>query len=217
MQAKGEALIACWKVATEVTQSVMALAQMEQEHQANSRRQAANEFRIGDKVQLCLKNITIERPIKKLEQVNAEYEILEVLGLHSIQLNMPAGIYPTFHISLVCRAAIDLFPSQQRDAIALLVLIEEGNLEQYIEEIIQVKKYYRFLQTCIKQVGYKQPTWELLENIMETAILDQYEQHYRSIIADQLADSHQRERGGNITGCPMRISGSKPSGCTNLP
>ena len=136
MQAKGEALIACQKVATEVAQSAIVLAQMEQECQANSQRQTANKFRIGDKVQLYLKNITIERPIKKLDQVNIEYKVLEVLGLYSIQLNILAGIYLTFHISLVYQATTDLFPSQQRDAIALLVLIEEGNLEQHIEEIV---------------------------------------------------------------------------------
>ena len=52
-------------------QTSMAVAQQEQERYANSKREASISYKVGDKVWLNLKNISTERPNKKLDWVHA--------------------------------------------------------------------------------------------------------------------------------------------------
>jgi hypothetical protein len=61
--ARGEAFVARLKEATEFAQATMASAQEQQEEYANRARQAAEQFRVGDKVWLSLRNIKTHRPL----------------------------------------------------------------------------------------------------------------------------------------------------------
>jgi hypothetical protein len=64
--AKGEAFIFKLKDVTEMAQTIMAAAQEKYETYANTHRQPFEQFKIGDKVWLNLKNIATDRPCKKL-------------------------------------------------------------------------------------------------------------------------------------------------------
>ena len=99
------------KEATELAQAAMASAQERQEQYANQARQAAEQFYIGDKVWLRLKNVKTDRPSKKLDWLNAKYKVTEVVSSYSYRLNTPPGIHPIFHVLLLKRAAGDPLPS----------------------------------------------------------------------------------------------------------
>ena len=62
---------------------------------------------------LNLKNITTDRPCKKLDWKNAKYTVLEVISSHSYRLDIPPGIYDVFHASLLKCAAADPFLNQR--------------------------------------------------------------------------------------------------------
>ncbi|OJD21163.1 hypothetical protein ACJ73_07502 [Blastomyces percursus] len=91
------------------------MAQQEQEKQANKHRNPAPQFKIGDKVWLNLKNISTDRPSKKLDARNAKYTsiklqfalarpFLEVLGAKK----RPANARPS--VPLLALPATGLVP-----------------------------------------------------------------------------------------------------------
>ncbi len=62
------------------------------------------EYKVGQKVWLRVKNITIERPSRKLDwQRYGPYRIIERMGKVAYRLNLPASlqIYNVLHVSLL--------------------------------------------------------------------------------------------------------------------
>ena len=112
---KGEAIVRKLTEALSWAQASAAYAQQEAERQANKQRSPAPTYKKDDKVWLSLRNITTDRPNKKLDWKNAKYTVLEVIGTHAVRLNTPPGIHPVFHVDLLRPAATDPFPSQQSD------------------------------------------------------------------------------------------------------
>ena len=98
--------------ATAFAQASLAAAQEVQERHANRGRQAAEAFKVGDRVLLRLKNIRTNRPSKKLDWLALPYKVLKTVGSHAVQLNTPPGIHPVFHVSLLRRAGSNPLPSQ---------------------------------------------------------------------------------------------------------
>jgi hypothetical protein len=184
--ARGEAFVARLREATESAQAAMASAQERQEEYANRGRQAAEQFHVGDKVWLSLRNIKTSRPSKKLDWLNAKYEVTEVISSHSYRLNTPPGIHSVFHVSLLRRASDDPLPSQIQDDTQPPAIIAEdtGDQEWPVEEILDARKKGRGYQVLVKWTGYVQPTWEPLSALRETEALDRYEATHGRITTD---------------------------------
>lgn len=177
--AQGEAFAAKLKQASEMAQAIIASAQDDQERQANTKRQPHDAIKIGDKVWLKLKNIQTDRPSKKLDWLNAKYEVIDIPGTHTVKLNTPPGIHPVFHVMLIQRAPEDPLPSQQRQDYqppAIMTTTADGD-EEYTVERIENHKLFRRGQPKlhIKWNGYIQPTWEPLSEFLDAKALDDYE------------------------------------------
>jgi hypothetical protein len=63
------------KEAQNYAQAAIAVAQQQQEHYANLRREPTPTYRVGDKVWLNLKNIHTARPCKKLDWIHGKYTV----------------------------------------------------------------------------------------------------------------------------------------------
>ena len=115
--------------ASDFTQAVIAYVQDIQQQYANQHRQPAEYLRVGDRVWLNLKNVTIDRPCKKLDWKNAKYTVLKIVSSHSYKLDTPPGIHNVFHASLLKRIATDPFPNQRQDNLRPPVIIMDGEEE----------------------------------------------------------------------------------------
>lgn len=179
----------------------MASAQERQEEYANRARQVAEQFEVGDKVWLCLRNIRSNRPSKKLDWLNAKYEVTEVVSSHAYRLNTPPGIHPVFHVSLLKRAANDPLPSQEQDDTQPPPIIAEdsGEQEWFIDEILDARRMGRGHQLSVKWSGYVEPTWEPLSSFRDTAALDRYEAIHGRVGDER--EPPRGTRGGRNRGC----------------
>jgi hypothetical protein len=210
--ARGEAFVARLKEATIFAQAAMAAAQEQQEEYANRGRQAAEQFRVGDKVWLHLKNIKTQRPSKKLDWLNAKYTVTELVGSHACRLDTPPGIHNVFHISQLRRAGDDPLPSQVQDDTQPPAIISEdtGEEEWEVEKILDVRKEGRGQQALVKWAGYAQPTWEPLSTLLDTEALDRFEAEHGKItedpgrekakayLVDEILDVRKRGRGKQL-------------------
>jgi hypothetical protein len=99
--AKKEAFISKLKNVTKMAQTIMAAIQEKYEIYANTHRQPSEQFKVGDKVWLNLKNIATDRPCKKLDWKNAKYTITKLVNSHAVRFNTPPGIHNMFHVMLL--------------------------------------------------------------------------------------------------------------------
>ena len=97
--------------ASDFAQAVIAYTQDIQQQYTNQYRQPTERLRAGNRVWLNLKNITTDRPCKKLDWKNAKYTVLKVISNHNYKLDTPPGIHNVFYASLLKRAAADPFPN----------------------------------------------------------------------------------------------------------
>ena len=109
---------------------------------------------------LNLKNITTDKPCKKLDWKNAKYTVLEIISSHSYRLNTPPGIYNVFHTSLLKRAAANPFPNQRQDNLRPPVIMMDEEEEWEVECILRKRIKGRHRQVLVKWKGYLNPTWE---------------------------------------------------------
>jgi hypothetical protein len=173
------------KEAQEFAQAAMASVQQRMEDQANQGRKEAPTLKIGDLVWLNLKNVQTPQASKKLSWVNAKYRVTKVVSPHVVELDVPTGIFPKFHVDLLKKAGEDPLPSQRQDDSQPPPLIpetENTEAEYKVERILQAVNKPRGRgfrrEVLVKWVGYKNPTWEPRSYVEDTAALDEFEAKY---------------------------------------
>lgn len=182
---RGQLWVEKQKDALAFAQAAMAAAQETQERHANRGRQAAEAFRIGDRVWLKLKNVKTTRPSKKLDWLALPYRVIGLVGSHAVRLDTPPGIHPVFSVNLVRRARTDPLPSQQRqeneppEIQPTEVTDDLAEGEWRVEQLLQHRRRGRGWQVLVKWTGWSNTTWEPLAHVQETAALEDYEQHLR--------------------------------------
>lgn len=188
---RAENMVTKLKDATDFAQMAMASAQQLQEEYANRNRDPAEQFNIGDKVWLDLRNIKTDRPSKKLDARQRKFTVMEKIGSHAYRLDI-TGVHPVFHVRLLRPAAADPFPSQITDSGVPPAILVDGHEEWEVEEILDERtidgnsdegpiKEYK-----VKWVGDPKTYWDRAEHFSETAALDRYE-HRIAARADRAA------------------------------
>lgn len=185
---RAEAFVDRLRLGQELAASSMAYAQQRMEQSANAHRAPAERFQIGDLVWLNLRNISTPQLKKKLAWVSAKYRVLKVVSPHVVRLNVPSGIWPSFHVDLLKRAATDPLPSQiVLDAQPPPLLPEDlegqGEDEEWaVERILRAeeRKRGRGLRrdVLVKWAGYEEPTWEPRAELEGTDALSDFETRY---------------------------------------
>jgi hypothetical protein len=185
---QAEAFIRKLQETTEFVQAAIAAGQHRMEETANQRRSAAEQFQVGDRVWLNLRNIKTQRSSKKLDWLHAKYRVTRVINSHAVELDVPGHIYPHFHVDLLQRAATDPLPSQKSDDTRPPPIIPEDSEddnnepEWNIEKIISTRLHRRRHEALVKWTGYTQPTWEPLINLQDTIALEEFESRNNNTI-----------------------------------
>jgi hypothetical protein len=219
----GETFVNRLRDATDWTQSAIAMAQEEQQNQANKLRQAAPVYKQGDQVWLNLRNVRSQRPSKKLDWLHAKYTVKEVPTPHTVRLSVPSGIHPIFHVELIRPAASDPFPSQIVDDSQPPPMQVDGEDEWLVEEILAARSRRigrgSRREVLVKWAGYAECSWEPVDLVRDCEALEVFEQRYGDVMVSngprRARDSHTKvpvlrfiaERGGTVTGwCPRVIT-----------
>jgi len=119
-------------------------------------------------VWLLPRNIRTTRPCKKLDYKKiGPFKILARIGTSAYKLDLPASmrIHNTFHISLLELYNDNKLPSQRSEP--PLPIINEGEPEYELKEIIDSRLHYNKLQYRAKWIGYSpehDKTWYPAEN-----------------------------------------------------
>ncbi len=185
----GEEFVARMKEASDWAQAAMAAAQDRQQASANKNRKPAPVYKEKDKVWLDLRNVRTSRSSKKLDWLHAKYTVTKVVSPHSVQLDVPSGIHPTFHVDLLRPAAEDPFPSQQTDDSQPPPVIIGEDAEWLIEEILcarwkKVQGGHVRREVLVKWAGYAEHSWEPLREYWDTEALDRFEEQHGIVDAN---------------------------------
>jgi hypothetical protein len=173
-------------VALDIAKTELAAAQQKYENYANQYRDAAPNYKVGDKVWLDLRNIRTDRPSKKLDNRNAKFTVLEKVGSHAYRLDTPSGVHNVFHTMLLRPAASNPFPSQRNDDYQPPAELIEGEEEYYVEEILdeRLKPWGRGFrhEFLVKWRGYQRPTWNRADLMEDTEALDKWRKNHNQPI-----------------------------------
>jgi hypothetical protein len=173
------------RVAQDFTQAAMASAQQRMEDNSNKTRDQAQVFKVGDAVWLNLKNISTPQASKKLAWLNAKYRVRKIVSSHVVELNVPTGIFPRFHVDLLKGAAEDPLPLQVMENAQpppLIPATEDREAEYEVERVLRAESNKRGRgkrrEVLVKWTGYTDCMWEPRTNLENTAALDEFEARY---------------------------------------
>lgn len=182
-ESAAEALLSKQQAATEFVAAALAEAQQRNEDAANRQRTPAEEFRVGDKVWLDLRNYRSPRPSKKLDALHRKYEVTKVISSHVVELNVPSAIYPRFHVDLLRRAPEDPLPGQLRDDSQPPPIQVDGEDEWEVEAVEDARTKRRgrgyVEEVLVKWRGYAERTWEPRADLQDTSALAAFEDQGR--------------------------------------
>lgn len=111
-----------------IAQAAIVTAQQYSEENAKRLRRQPERFKIGDKVQLNLKQVRTQQISKELSLQHAKYEMTAVLDALNVEINVPGNIQKRFHIELVKRTGKDLFSSQRYDDTRNAQVVDKLNI-----------------------------------------------------------------------------------------
>lgn len=198
------------RAAQEFAQAAMASAQQRMEDNSNRTRDQAQVFKVGDAVWLNLKNISTPQASKKLSWLNAKYRVRKVVSSHVVELDVPIGIFPRFHVDLLKRASEDPLPSQvveDAQPPPLIPATEDRVAEYEVERILRAEEKKRGRGTrrevLVKWTGYTACTWEPRVNLEHTVALEEFKARYGS------GDGVGEEHAGAMTGPKRKQKGRK--------
>ena len=139
----------------------MLRAQQRYQDAANSRRLPEPIFKIRDLVWLDAKNITTQRPSRKLDHKHlGPFPIEKILPPNSYRLTLPDTMhnYLVYHVSLLQKAA------------------ENDEEEFVVEEILDARLFGRGkkLKYLVKWIGYADPNWQDAEAVTELQAVDEF-------------------------------------------
>ena len=170
---------------TNFAQAALAATQQRYEETTNKRRIPSERFEVGDKVWLHMGNYRSPRPSKKLDALHRKFTVTKVIGSHVLELDVPTGIYPRFHVDLLRRAAKDPLPGQKQVDFQPPPIQVDGEDEWEVQEILcaRTKKRGRgsVREALVRWTGYADPTWEPIESLSDVEALERYIVRYGPI------------------------------------
>ena len=178
----GKAFVAKLREAQDWVAASIAAGQQRMEENANKRRMAAEEFKVGDEVWLDLRNINTPKPSKKLDWLHRKFTVTAVIRPLTYQLDTPPGIHNRFHSDLLRKAGTDPFPSQRKDDAQPPAIIDEDREETWeVEEVLCARTVHRRRQALVKWVGYDSLEWTNADNLEDVKALDNWEAEWGPI------------------------------------
>lgn len=182
---RGQVVVNKLREAHDFAQASMVVAQQSQEKYANQKREASLTYRFGDKVWLNLKNVTSDRPSKKLDWIHAKFSVTKTFphSANFYELDTSNGIHNRFQASLLRPANDNPLSSQKTDDIQPQGLqMMDGDIEYGIDEILQVRTRKigrgKRKEALVKWTGYAITSWHPLDDFQDTIALDIFENKY---------------------------------------
>lgn len=134
---------------------------------ANELRLPAPRYKVGDFVYLSLKNLSLARPTRKLDHVQASpWKITAMKTPLVAKLDLPYQIKidNNFHVSLLKPAYVG-FPSQHQETPPQIEITASGHEVHEVEAVLDSRILRKKIQYLVRWTGTNDTTWEPYENL----------------------------------------------------
>jgi len=154
----------------EEARAVLVKAQKEMKRQADRSRKESEEYRVGDKVLISIKDFSMElmkRATKKLtEKFIGPYVVRKIVSENAVELELPASlrIHPVVNMRRIVKYREQVEGQKKVPPPPVEVA---GEKEYEVEEILDKQERRGKTKYLVKWKGYtaEENTWERLENL----------------------------------------------------